>query len=118
MPVLAMLRMFRIGILLMSLKACNGVDIERFRPIEGGSASIAGCPFKDPDQILIGTVGRLQAVKDQLTVVRAFAQLVAQRTLASERARLVIAGDGPLRAQIEAEVHASGLADRIWFAGR
>ncbi|MBS0554482.1 MAG: glycosyltransferase, partial [Proteobacteria bacterium] len=46
-----------------------------------------------------------------------FARLAAQRNPACERARLVIAGDGPLRPQVEAEVLASGCADRIWLAG-
>ena len=38
------------------------------------------------------------------------------RTIAS-RLRLVIAGDGPLRAAAEAVVRESGLTDRVWFAG-
>lgn len=98
-------------------RICNGVDTARFQPADGLRPSIAGCPFSSPDQVLIGTVGRLQAVKDQLTLVRAFARLAAQRNPACERARLVIAGDGPLRPQVEAEVRASGCADRIWLAG-
>ncbi|ATE60938.1 TIGR03088 family PEP-CTERM/XrtA system glycosyltransferase [Thauera sinica] len=98
-------------------RICNGVDTIRFRPAEEGRTLIAGCPFDAPDRVLIGTVGRLQAVKDQVTLVRAFAQAVAQHAPGSERACLVIAGDGPLRAQVEAEVRAAGLGGRIWLAG-
>ena len=98
-------------------RICNGVDTARFQPAGGSRAPLSGCPFQEPDQVLIGTVGRLQTVKDQLTLVRAFAHLVAQGLPGSERARLVIAGDGPLRPQVEAEVRATGLGERIWLAG-
>jgi glycosyltransferase involved in cell wall biosynthesis len=67
--------------------------------------------------VLAGTVGRLQAVKDQLTLVRAFAQCVARRLPGSEQLCLLIAGDGPLRAEVEDEVRACGLGARIWLAG-
>ncbi|KAI5916930.1 TIGR03088 family PEP-CTERM/XrtA system glycosyltransferase [Thauera sp. 2A1] len=98
-------------------RICNGVDTVRFHPANGTRPPIAGSPFASPDHVLIGTVGRLQAVKDQLTLVRAFARLAASGAPGSDRARLVIAGDGPLRPQVEAEVRASGCADRIWLAG-
>ena len=35
----------------------NGVDTERFHPAAGGRESIAGCPFQDGNQWVIGTVG-------------------------------------------------------------
>lgn len=98
-------------------RICNGVDTVRFQPAAGPRPAITGCPFAAPDQVLIGTVGRLQAVKDQITLVRAFARLVASGAPGSDRARLVVAGDGPLRSQVEAEVRACGVADRIWLAG-
>ncbi|MBN8441210.1 MAG: TIGR03088 family PEP-CTERM/XrtA system glycosyltransferase [Thauera sp.] len=98
-------------------RICNGVDTARFHPAAHARTPIPGCPFGDPAQVLFGTVGRLQSVKDQLTLVRAFARLVARGGPGGDQARLVIAGDGPLRPQVEAEVRASGCADRIWLAG-
>ena len=53
-------------------RICNGVDSRRFQPAHGRLV-LAGCPFDSGDEVLVGTVGRLQAVKDQLTLVRAFA---------------------------------------------
>src|SRR2546430_2888777 len=50
----------------------NGVDTARFYPAIGARAPIAGCPFEAPDQWLIGSVGRLEAIKDPLNLVRAF----------------------------------------------
>lgn len=92
----------------------NGVDTERFRPALPGESG-AEAWEDDQDAFVIGSVGRLQDVKDQATLVAAFALLC--RMLPQERLRLVLVGDGPLRAALAAEVQASGLQDRIWLAG-
>lgn len=97
-------------------RICNGVDTLRFHPAVGRHP-IRGAPFDGADTVLIGTIGRLQAVKDQLNLVRAFGHLVAQRMPGADRSRLVIVGDGPLRAQVENEVLAAGVGDRVWLAG-
>lgn len=90
----------------------NGVDTERFHH-EGALGAEAW--QDDPDAFVIGTVGRLQDVKDQATLIDAFAHL---RTLVPEaRLRLVLVGDGPLRAQLETRVRGHGLADSVCFAG-
>lgn len=99
-------------------RICNGVDTTRFQPADGGvRAPIAGSPFNDPAFFVVGTVGRLQTVKDQVNLVRAFAYAHAQSNDARKRMRLVVAGDGPQRAEVEAAIDASGLTDRIWLAG-
>lgn len=97
-------------------RICNGVDTQRFVPAEGRQP-LAGSPFNAPDLIVIGTVGRLQAVKDQLNLVRAFALLLEQGRGAADRLRLLIAGDGPLRGEIEAEILRCGITKRVWLAG-
>ncbi|MDH3979104.1 MAG: TIGR03088 family PEP-CTERM/XrtA system glycosyltransferase [Gammaproteobacteria bacterium] len=96
---------------------CNGVDVERFRP-RGGECREAVLPqgFADQDSLLIGSVGRLEAVKDQLTLVRAFKELCRQRPDDS-RLRLVLVGDGSLRGKVEELVAHEGMQDRVWLAG-
>ncbi|NNG24206.1 TIGR03088 family PEP-CTERM/XrtA system glycosyltransferase [Massilia sp. ML15P13] len=89
----------------------NGVDTERFR----AAGATNGEPWQDRESFVIGTVGRLQDVKDQFTLVEAFAQLC--QLLPDERLRLVLVGDGPLRLQLEAQVAQNGLQDSVWFAG-
>lgn len=91
----------------------NGVDTERFRPALADEAKTEA--WQDQDAFVIGTVGRLQDVKDQATLVQAFAEL--RRLLPRERLRLVLVGDGPLRAALEAQVAAAGLQDSVCFAG-
>ena len=97
-------------------RICNGVDSVRFHP-ESVPESLPDAPFPLSPRVVIGTVGRLQAVKDQLTLVRAFARCVAQGLPGSEHLYLLIAGDGPLRAEIEAELRACGSGHRVWLAG-
>ena len=77
----------------------NGVDAVRFRPAEAGRGVIDGCPFRDPDLWLVGTVGRMDPVKDQLNLVRAFVQALQLAPAKRARMRLVIVGDGALRAR-------------------
>ncbi len=98
-------------------RICNGVDTVRFRPAAGGRQALDGAPPVPADAVLIGTVGRLQAVKDQPMLVRAVSHLVAQRARGAERLRLAIVGDGPLRDTIASEVRAGGIGDRVWLAG-
>ncbi len=98
-------------------RICNGVDTWRFHPATGGRTALAGSPFVEPGLLLIGTVGRLQAVKDQVNLVRGFALARRQGGEAAGAMRLVIAGDGPLRAEVEAEIRNSAIGDFVWLAG-
>lgn len=61
---------------------------------------------------VIATAGRLTPVKDQATLLRAFAGLLAVRP-----ARLVIFGEGPMRAELEALAGTLGIADRVLMPG-
>ena len=94
----------------------NGVDTLRFAPAARGRTPIAGCPFGDPGLWLVGTVGRLQVVKDQITLAEAFVRAVRQSG-SGERMRLVIAGEGPLRERLCEILAQGGVMDRVWFGG-
>lgn len=96
---------------------CNGVDAERFHPASGARAPVAGSPFNDPALYLFGTVGRVQAVKDHVGLVRAFARLRREGGEVAHRARLMIVGDGPLRGEVEACAAAEGVSDQLWLTG-
>ena len=75
----------------------NGVALELFYPRKGERPDLAPPGFVPPGGLVIGTVGRLAEVKDQLTLVRAFAEVLRQSPAHKDRLRLVIIGDGPLR---------------------
>jgi sugar transferase (PEP-CTERM/EpsH1 system associated) len=95
----------------------NGVDTQRFQPAGDGRAPVRGSPFTDANLWLVGTVGRLQEIKDPLLLVRAFARAVELAPAARERMRLVFAGDGPLRGALEEALRGSGCAPLTWVAG-
>lgn len=54
----------------------NGVDTDIFRPAPPRRADLLVEGFGAADRVVVGTVGRLQAVKDQVTLVRAFVCLL------------------------------------------
>ncbi len=94
----------------------NGVDACRFRPAEG-LTSIAGCPFQRPEHWLVGTIGRMQTVKDQTLLARAFIRALELDPSLEARLRLVMVGDGPLRAEVEGLLNATGVAELAWLPG-
>ena len=95
----------------------NGVDTALFSPAAGQRQPVPGCPFEPGNHWLVGTVGRLQTVKNQPLLARAFVRLIQQRPKAAERARLVIVGEGPLRAEVEGILSAAGLQHLAWLPG-
>ncbi len=96
----------------------NGVDINRFHPpIDGKPEPIQGCPFDFNRHWLVGTVGRMQPVKDQLNLVRAFAHALELQPNLRARLRLVMVGDGPLRSQSLELLKNFGLDELAWLPG-
>lgn len=92
----------------------NGIDLGRFamRSREAGAALrvTLGLPAA---AVVFGTVGRLNEAKQQqrlLTAMRALAE-------GGHDAALVIAGDGELRAPLEAETDRLGLRPRVRLLG-
>lgn len=93
----------------------NGIDAERFRPLAEGEQRPdfgfgAGCR-------VIGTVGRVQDVKDHATLVDAFALLRTRLPAESDALRLAIVGDGPLLPALREKVRALGLEGLVWLPG-
>jgi len=93
----------------------NGVDTVRFHP--SALAPVAGCPFHAPDHWLIGSVGRLEAIKDPLNLAQAFIRALKLHPAVAERLRLVIVGDGALRPRVEALLSDAGVRELAWLAG-
>ncbi len=66
-----------------------------------------------PDDVAVLTVASLTPAKAQHVLIEAFAGLA--RSVAG--ARLFLAGDGPLRAALEAQARGLGVEDRVRFLG-
>ena len=86
---------------------CNGVDTERFRPLPNGRSG----------PLAIGTVGRLQTVKNQVLLIRACGQLRRQAPDLAAAWQLRIVGDGPERQSLEAAIDAEGLQSIAGITG-
>jgi sugar transferase (PEP-CTERM/EpsH1 system associated) len=95
----------------------NGVDVERFRPPESGSRRGLPKDFASATDLVIGTVGRLEPIKDQRTLVRAFVELAGRFPELRGRLRLVLVGDGSTKRDLQELLGDSGLAGQVWFAG-
>ena len=111
----------RIGVPAQRLSTIwNGVDTVRFHPAASGRAHIPGCPFSNTPAAplwLVGTVGRMQTVKAQPLLVRAFIAALQRQPALRQTLRLVLVGDGPLRAECQTLLQAAGMADLAWLAG-
>ena len=93
----------------------NGVDTETFYPAASDAQRVL--LRQSADETLIGTVGRLQDVKNQSALVDAFAHARALNPQAMRRTRLVIVGDGPSRSALDARIRSAGLLDAVTLTG-
>lgn len=93
----------------------NGIDAERFRPLAEGEAR-PDFGF-GPGCTVIGTVGRVQDVKNHASLVDAFALLRARLPQQAPGLRLAIVGDGPLLPALRDKVRALGLDGLVWLPG-
>jgi len=95
----------------------NGVDINRFNENDAKPLSLLPIEFRDPKLLLIGTVGRLDPVKDQLTLVQSFIHLVKTQPELSHKVRLVIVGSGVLMSSLQILTQDADIEHLVWFAG-
>jgi glycosyltransferase involved in cell wall biosynthesis len=90
----------------------NGIDPSRYRS-DGDVRAARQLIGLDVDREYVANIARFHPVKDQASLVVAF------RTVASARddVDLLLVGDGPLRPQLEEQVHRLGLDARVKFLG-
>jgi sugar transferase (PEP-CTERM/EpsH1 system associated) len=90
---------------------CNGVDEKKFSPVQGPMEAASIRP------LVIGTVGRLQEIKGQATLIEAVHALVEQEPAKRRTLRVRFIGDGPLRRALERDAAERGLSDVVEFLG-
>ena len=91
----------------------SGLELTEYGSDAGVRAEVRAELGLPQDAVVIGAVNRLSPQKDPVTLVRAVLPVLRSRP----EARLLLVGDGPLRGQVEAEVSASGVADRVVMSG-
>jgi glycosyltransferase involved in cell wall biosynthesis len=95
----------------------NGVDTERYRParVNGALRAELGMPAGAP---IIGSIGRLDAIKAYDVMIDAFAALRASWTdAAGPQPVLVLIGDGPERDRLAGLIAARGLERAVHLTG-
>jgi glycosyltransferase involved in cell wall biosynthesis/protein-tyrosine-phosphatase len=92
----------------------NGVDLsaidERIKKDPACTRRELGI---EPDAIVVGTVGRLSAVKGHATLLRAARRILHRHP----NATFLIVGSGPLDSELRAEAARLGIGDACVFAG-
>jgi sugar transferase (PEP-CTERM/EpsH1 system associated) len=96
----------------------NGVDTDRFHPAaDGAREGVLPAGFAGPRDVVFGTVGRLEPVKNTLHLIEAFIALADRAPALKPRLRLAVVGDGSLRGPILERLAASGLQSQVWLPG-
>lgn len=96
----------------------NGIDAASFAvaPTRGKVRPLLGA-FAPPGTILIGTIARLDPVKDQTGLVSAFNFLCESLPDMRGRLRLAIVGEGSRRSALEAQIADLGLPEQVCLLG-
>lgn len=94
---------------------CNGVDEEKFRAIERSLPDV-GRGHTDA-RVVVGTVGRLDEIKDQSLLIAAVARLLEREPETGNRLRVQIVGEGPMRESLHRQVEERGLRGIVEFLG-
>jgi sugar transferase (PEP-CTERM/EpsH1 system associated) len=95
----------------------NGVDSRIFHPRTGSRPPLGPDGFAAPGSWVVGTVGRMEPVKDQPTLVRAFLHLLSTEPSWRDRLRLVLIGEGSLRDECRGLLRAAGAEALAWLPG-
>ena len=96
----------------------NGVDADKFSVKKKENMNIKNLPtnFVNNETVVIGTVGRMEPVKDQVTLAEAFIQLV-EHCENRKNLRLIMVGEGDLRAIAQSKLDSANLTDQVWLPG-
>lgn len=95
----------------------NGVDTEKFKPKNCVKPILENCSLNFNDYWVIGTIGRLQVVKNQTLLAKAFINLKRLYPETAKNMFLVIIGEGILKTEIETLLSNAGCKEFAWLPG-
>jgi sugar transferase (PEP-CTERM/EpsH1 system associated) len=93
-------------------QAYSGVDTGRFRP-----ATTSEIAARAAGIVRIGTVGRLDPVKNHAALLKSVRAILDRRRELGTVLRMTIVGDGPQRAALESMTRELGLQGQVEFTG-
>jgi glycosyltransferase involved in cell wall biosynthesis len=90
----------------------NGIELAAYgQPLD--RAAYRATLGVGPTDTLLACVARFHPVKDHAMLIRAFARIAPQ----FPQAKLLLAGEGPLRESLEQQVAQAGIAEQVRFLG-
>ncbi len=90
----------------------NGIGLGRFENVFSSKKSMMEFGFND-SQIIVGTIGTLNAEKGHIYLLRAIKEVVDQ----IKNVRFLIIGDGPMRKHLENNVISLDIQEYVVFTG-
>jgi glycosyltransferase involved in cell wall biosynthesis len=91
----------------------HGIDLKCFSPDPKARARLASEFSIRPEEVILAAVGVLKPIKNPQVLVEACAELSRRQVVT----RLIVAGDGDMKAQLEELSSKLGVADRIHWLG-
>ena len=91
----------------------SGMHLDAYRNADARQAECRRNLGLSDDHEVFVTIANFKAQKDPLTLIKAFAYVAKRRP----KAILLFAGDGPLRAEVEAMINAERLTNRVFLLG-
>lgn len=96
----------------------NGVDTQKFAPASIPGFRMTAIPeFVRTKPYLIGTVGRMDPEKDQLTLVKAYIDFARRAPQLQQQTALILVGEGSLKDPAWALLQQQGLDRYAWLPG-
>ena len=94
-----------------------GIDLAALLPGPGDRERLRAEMGASEDETVIGFVGRLTEIKNIPLYLQAAAKTLYALGGSGQKLRFVVVGDGHLRAPLEQEASALGIAERVCFLG-
>ncbi len=91
----------------------SGIDLGKFRAVGFAQAEAKRALGIEPATVVVGTAGRLTAIKGQDTLIRAVSELVR----GGGDVALVLLGEGELRGELEELARRLGIGPQVRFLG-
>lgn len=97
------------------VRICNGVDTKKFSTLT--ESDVSGFPEGFSGKTIIGTVGRMEEVKDTLLLIKAFVRLLEKYPDLRDKIRLALIGTGSLYCAAEAMLKEHEIENIVWMPG-
>ncbi len=95
----------------------NGIDTSFFQPEKPGPKLHRLEGFASSSDIVLGTIGRLDPVKNQKLLINALEYIVESRPGLKNNLKLAIVGSGPLKEQLYQQIKSLEFDNLVWIPG-